>query len=159
MAGKLSRMRYLVVAAILLAGCGKPNPPAPELLPQATPANTTLRNDDPELDAAVARARGSLDTFLQRLAHPQKGEVFSVEAAFPTPDGGHEHLWIGDVTFKRNAFTGTLTSKVAKVPSLSYGQTVTVKRDEVTDWMILRAGRSEGGFTVKVLLDREGQPR
>lgn len=63
------------------------------------------------------------------------------------------------MAYKDGDFTGTLTSKPSKVVGLKFGGIVTAKSADVTDWMILRSGRSEGGFTVDVLMRREAQPR
>jgi uncharacterized protein YegJ (DUF2314 family) len=152
--GMLARM--LVFSAALIAiGCGPgPKPEPPQSLPHS---DSATRGDDPELDAAVAKARGSLDSFIQRLQHPQRGEVFSVEVPFTAANGSREHLWLGDVTFHDGVFKGTITTQPVKVTQVKFGNQASAKREEVTDWMILKSGKSEGGFTVDVLLRRQAQ--
>jgi uncharacterized protein YegJ (DUF2314 family) len=145
------------ITALVVSGCGsKPNPPAPQSLPKGSSSTRTVR-DDPELSDAISKARSTLDTFIERLNHPQRGEVFSVEAAVKTPSGEPEYLWIGDVTYKDGTFSGTLTTQPKKVAA-KYQAPLTAKRADVTDWMILKSGKSEGGYTVDVLLHREAQP-
>jgi len=148
----------LTLVALVIAGCGgPPNPPGPASLPKMTPQNSTLRKDDPELDAAIAKARATLDSFIARLEHPKPREVFSIEAQFAAPDGTHEYLWLDDVTFKDDLFKGTLRNRPAKVVSLRQGTEVSAKKSDVTDWTIFTSGKGEGGYTVDVLLRREGQ--
>lgn len=153
-----NRPFLLLIPALVLAGCAqRPNPPAPARLPRSSNITRTLQ-DDPELNQAVTRARESLDSFVRRLQNPDRAEVFSVEAAFPTPEGKVEYLWIGDAKYKDGVFSGTLTSHPKNVTTVKYQEPATAKRADVTDWMILRSGRSEGGFTVDVLMRREAQP-
>lgn len=152
-------MRRLALIALigLIFGCGvDTNPPAPAALPKT---DTTRRIDDPDLDAAIAAARKTLDKFIARLQHPQRGEVFSIEGAFAAPDGSHEHVWLGDVAYRDGIFTGLVTSKPEKPISVKFGEKASVKLADVTDWMILKGGASEGGYTVDLLLRRQGQPR
>jgi uncharacterized protein YegJ (DUF2314 family) len=150
----------LLLIVVGAAGCvSRPSPESPQSLPRANTSATSTRADDPELDEAIARARGTLDTFIARLLAPQRGEVFSVEAAFPAVDGSKLHLWIGDVSYKNGAFQGTVTTKPLKPSAIAFGQRTTIPRAEITDWMILKNGKSEGGFTIELLLARQGQPR
>ena len=148
----------MISAAILVTGCSiRPRIAAPERLPR-TSTTTASATKDPGMEAAIARARSTLDGFLERLAHPRKGEVFSVQATFPTADGGRQPLWLGDVTYKDGVFTGTVDTRPTKATNVRYGQKAEAKRADVTDWMILRSGNSEGGFTVQVMLRRQGEP-
>jgi len=111
------------------------------------------------MDAAIAKARASLGSFIQRLDHPQPREVFSIEAGIAAPDGSKERLWIDDVKYAVGEFAGTLRDKPAKALSVKQHDQVSVKRDDVTDWLILTSGRAEGGYTIDVLMKREGEPR
>ena len=155
----LRRLSLLVIVFGVIGCVNKPNPEPPQSLPRTDTAATSTRLDDPELDEAIAKARGTLDTFIARLLTPLRGEVFSVESAFPAQDGSKLHLWIGDVVYRNGTFEGTITTKPLKPTSIAYGEKVTVARKDITDWMILRSGKSEGGYTVELLLRREGQPR
>ena len=153
--------RSLCIAAALVAiGCGaKPDPAAPESLPSGSSAISSSRDEDPELKEAITKARETLDSFLARLARPHEREVFSVEGKFAAEDGTPQYLWLGDVAYKDGAFEGTVTSHPKKATAVKYGDKTTVKRENVTDWMILTSGQSEGGYTTDVLIRREGQPR
>lgn len=152
--------RWIFVgAAILVCGCANhPNPTAPETLPHDTTAISAPRNDDPELKGAIAKARAGLDGFIRRLQHPQAREVFSVEALFLAEDGTPQYLWLDVTGSKGDTFEGVITSHPKKATKVKYGDTVHVPRADVTDWMILTSGHSEGGYTTDVLLRREAQP-
>ena len=153
----LEKVLFIVVGAVLLSSCAhEPNPLAPQALPKSL---ASTKQQDPELNEAIAKSRNSLDSFIKRLDHPQRAEVFQVQASFPALDGTPEYLWVGDVTFRDGSFTGTPTSKPHLHSKVAYGDSVTLKKADVTDWMILKSGATEGGFTVDVLLRREGQPQ
>jgi uncharacterized protein YegJ (DUF2314 family) len=142
-----------------MIGCAPPNPPAPASLPKTEPNTSASRAGDPEMDAAIAKARASLDSFIERLAHPANGEVFSVEAGVPAADGSTEYRWMDDVTYKDGVFEGRFRTRPSKNTTFKPAEKATVKKEDVTDWIILREGKSEGGYTVELQLRRQSEPR
>jgi uncharacterized protein YegJ (DUF2314 family) len=153
----LKRVLICFAFGALLMGCApRSRPIAPESLPKSL---SSSKQRDPELDDAIATAKRSLGSFIQRLANPRRAEVFQIQSSFPALDGTPQFLWVGDVTYKNGVFTGTMTTKPPLQTKIHYGDTVSVKKADVTDWMILRSGASEGGYTVDVLLRRAGQPK
>lgn len=107
----------------------------------------------------MAKAQSTLDSFIQRLDNPQHAETFSVEGRFAAEDGSPVYLWLSDVAYKNGKFTGTVTTHPKIAVSVEYGKPATVDRKDVSDWMILKSGRSEGGFTIEILMQREAAPR
>jgi len=155
----MRRWAFLLGVAVLFAGCGvNSGPSAPASLPKAASVQASLAANDPDMDAAIDKAKSTLNTFIDRLEHPKPREVFSIEGQFDAPDGSFERLWVDDVTFAAGAFTGTLRDKPAKIASIQQHGQVTVPRDHVTDWIILTSGKSEGGYTIDVLMERQGAP-
>lgn len=124
-----------------------PPPPAPEGGPE-----TLARNyDDKAMDAAIATARRRVDEFIAILA--RKGaDSFSVKA--PIKDAnGTEHFWITDVTYANGAFTGQIGNDPGIVKNVKLGQTWTVKKEDISDWMYEVGDKIHGGFTIDPLLD------
>ncbi|HVT12534.1 MAG TPA: DUF2314 domain-containing protein [Fimbriimonadaceae bacterium] len=155
----MTARNWIIGAVLLVAGCANgPNAPAPQRLSQ-TSASSRVDTDDPEMAQAITKAKQTLDEFLARLQHPQRNEVFSVQSAFKTPSGPPEYLWLGDVTYKDGVFEGAVNTKPQRALTPKYGETAKVKKEDVTDWMILKSGKSEGGFTVDLLLKRQAAPR
>lgn len=110
--------------------------------------------DNPELYVAVQKAKNSLDQFISRYEHPKSGDLgFGVQAAFKT-SGEPEHIWIHLDGYKDGLFTGRLADEPTSIPDKHKGDTVSVRKKDVTDWIYQSNGQKVGGFTIDVL---EGQ--
>jgi uncharacterized protein YegJ (DUF2314 family) len=104
------------------------------------------------MTAAMARARSTLDRFIADLQSPKPGqEYFSVKAKLPTSAGSFEHIWVEGLTYEGGIFRGKLANDPVDLPGLKLGDSVSVKRADVSDWMIDGREGMEGGFTVEVL--------
>ena len=114
--------------------------------------------DDPELLAAEAEARASLDAFLADLATPAPGhEAHAVKTAFFEGEIV-EHMWVGELTWDGARFHGRIANEPVDVGNVSAGQEVVVERADVEDWMYYdEQGEIVGGYTIRVLMNR--QPR
>lgn len=105
---------------------------------------------EPALQAASQHAQSQLDTFTTELANPKAGERFAVDGAFQTPSG-NEYLWVADVTYANGVFTGRLDQVPIAFSGAKRGDTVTVARSNVYDWMIKDGDTIQGAFTQKAL--------
>ena len=112
--------------------------------------------DDAEMNAAIQKAKETLGIFVHALRAPTPTQThFSVKAVFPYEDGQDgEHMWIGDLSFDGSHFHGILGNEPVYVKNLHYGDAVTVKVEDVTDWIIIDDGKLVGGFTISVLLNQ-----
>lgn len=106
--------------------------------------------DEQEMDAAIARARSEVDTFVAELNN-QTGTDHSVKAPI-TDDGQTEHFWLTDVTFADGQFTGTIGNDPGMVDNVKFGQQWTITKEEISDWMYMRDGRIHGNYTMRPLL-------
>jgi uncharacterized protein YegJ (DUF2314 family) len=107
-----------------------------------------------EMNAAIQQARETLPLFINELQNPKTSQsLFSVKAKFLLDDGGAEHLWIDDVTYNNNQFTGTLGNEPLYVRGHHLGETITVGFEDVTDWMLIDNDHLIGGFTMHVFLN------
>jgi uncharacterized protein YegJ (DUF2314 family) len=101
----------------------------------------------PELQAAVARAKAELPTFLQRLKSPKPGDRFAVRGRFMTPNGP-EFLWVREPRPEGEALIGVLDERPIALQTLKKGDSATVKLADVADWLIVEAsGKVLGGYT------------
>ena len=116
-----------------------------------------VAESDPEINAAIERARRELDTFIARLQHPKPREDFGLKVGLPADDGSKEHIWVSGLSFSNGQFSGFLANDPFLMKSLKLGSPVTVTRDQVTDWQIYQNGSpTEGGYTTAILEKREG---
>jgi uncharacterized protein YegJ (DUF2314 family) len=109
-----------------------------------------VRGADPQMDSAVARAQASVRTFLDQLQRPSPNRTFaSVKVRFAT-DSTAEDIWLQDAAFNGRFITGTLTDDATTTENVHQGDSVSVRPEEVSDWMTVENGRMCGGFTERV---------
>jgi uncharacterized protein YegJ (DUF2314 family) len=130
----------IVVFVVGLSGCGKSKP---ETLVESG-------YDEKEMEAAIARARSEVNSFIAELARPT-GTSHAVKA--PISDQGRtEHFWVNDVSFQNGEFKGTINNEPGIVSNVKMGQKWMVKKDEISDWMYMRGGKMYGNYTMRPLL-------
>ncbi len=136
-------MKYWFPIALLLhciGGCGRSTP------------DTLVESgyDEQEMDAAIARARSEVDSFIAELSN-RTGTNHGVKA--PIEDGGEtEHFWLTDVSFRNGEFKGTINNDPGIVGNVQFGQEWTIGKKEISDWMFMREGKMHGNYTMRPLL-------
>jgi uncharacterized protein YegJ (DUF2314 family) len=114
-----------------------------------------VKNADPKMGAAIAKARATLPSFRAVLASPPAGaEKFSVKVGFVDDSSEREHIWLGDVKLTETHVSGALNNEPVNVSRLQLGQHVTAPLEDISDWMYVEGGVLRGGFTLRVLLDK-----
>lgn len=135
--------RYLsIVVAVILAACSSPK------------SVIMVPDHDPEMDAAIERARASVGTFISRLQAPAQGDAnFAVKV--PIRDGDQvEHFWLDDVRYANGVFNGKLGNEPEIVTGHKYGENVSVAQTEISDWMYVQNDVLVGGHTIRLLRQR-----
>jgi uncharacterized protein YegJ (DUF2314 family) len=108
-----------------------------------------VTKDHAAMHLAVQEARKSVKKFIAALKHPGSGQQdFEVKKPFVQGDQV-EHIWLSDVQFVGNHFQGHIDNQPRKIPGLKMGQLVTVKPNEISDWMYIDNGTLVGGYTVR----------
>jgi uncharacterized protein YegJ (DUF2314 family) len=106
--------------------------------------------DQQEMDAAIARARDEVDSFIAELEQGN-GTDFSVKA--PIEDRGEvEHFWLTDIVYRNGEFEGFIGNDPGMVTNVRIGQKWTIRKDEISDWMFMRDGKIHGNYTMRPLL-------
>ena len=120
--------RFILLLCLIACACA----------PTPTPTPTSA-SDDPELDAAIAQARASVDEFIERIASPPPARTFvAVKVRFFPSDG---------------AFRGSMGDDIPSL-KLFFGDPVTAKPDEILDWMVVEDGKLIGGHTIRLAYRR-----
>jgi uncharacterized protein YegJ (DUF2314 family) len=136
----MKRALAIVGLLVVLAGCGRSKP---ETLVEGG-------YDEQEMEAAIARARAEVDSFLRELLNPT-GANHAVKAAIEDGDKT-EHFWLTDLSFQNGAFVGTINNEPGIVGNVKMGQQWTVKKGEISDWLFMREGKMHGNYTMRPLL-------
>jgi uncharacterized protein YegJ (DUF2314 family) len=112
----------------------------------------TLPADDPELLAAGKRARRELADLRAHFANGlPAGERLAVKAPFSTPDGFVEWMWVDVTRWHKDELTGLLNNDPEYVTTLHAGQELTVKLDDVADYIhVLPDGTQVGDYSIEI---------
>ncbi len=123
--------------------------------------------DDPELAQAITEARNTVDQARERWLNStvESRSQWTVKWAAPNVAGGVEHVWIKPILYWSTfRIEGLLASppQTELASGKGFGEPVSFPVQELSDWVYLIDGRidgeHEGGFTVKLLEQRYGQP-
>jgi uncharacterized protein YegJ (DUF2314 family) len=110
----------------------------------------TEEYDQAEMDVAITRAHREVDAFIAELGNPT-GEDHAVKA--PIQDGeATEHFWLTDVSFRDGKFHGTINNDPGIVSNVKFGQSWSLAKEEISDWMYMRDGKMYGNYTMRPLL-------
>jgi uncharacterized protein YegJ (DUF2314 family) len=111
-------------------------------------------NDDPEMAAAIAKARASLPAFWQALEQPGPGEEgFALKVA--VRDGADvEHFWLIDVARADGKLSGTVNNEPEIVGNVANGERYEFSEADISDWLFQRNGKMVGNETLRPLLKR-----
>ncbi len=145
------------LAGLLLSACGKKGPPQVINRDGESPV-IQVADDDPEMAAAIKKARDSVETFVAEWGNRRNRE-FLVKGPFPTDNGSIEHMWVEVQRLEDGFFKGTLANEPLNIKALKAGSAVQVERDQVSDWLIVDGESTQGGFSIDLLRKREAANR
>ena len=142
----------LAAAAMPLAATAfaqSPTPDSPSTAAAAdAPAYVHVHDADKDVDQAVHRAQDTLAEFTKALTAPQPGQTgFAVKKRCIEGDKC-EHIWLADAHFEGKLLCGTVDNIPVDLKKIREGQKVTVRPEEISDWMYLQDGRLVGGYTI-----------
>ena len=113
--------------------------------------------DDPKMLAATAEARKTWPEFVKAFRNkPENSESFAAKFPFDAPDQ-KEFMWVEVVSINGDTVVGRLGNDPVWVKDLKIGDQVKMKISELSDWMYLKDGEIVGGYTVKVLMEKQKQ--
>jgi uncharacterized protein YegJ (DUF2314 family) len=130
----------LCLALLLLTACGGD-------------PNFVKGTDKDLMERAMKKARETQGEFVQALAaKKQEASAFAIKKGFPVgSDEGGEHIWLNDVAWDGKVFTATVNNHPVETTAVKFGEQVTVRPEELSDWMYVEAGTLHGGTTLRAL--------
>jgi len=106
--------------------------------------------DNVAMDRAMQEARATIDDLLRRV---ESGSVKKYNIKAPVVDvNGTEYFWLSDVTFTDGVFKGKIDNDPNIVKTVKICEFMTIKKDNISDWMFMRDGKIYGNRTLRVLL-------
>ncbi|MBV8836865.1 MAG: DUF2314 domain-containing protein [Alphaproteobacteria bacterium] len=114
-----------------------------------------LRDDDPNMVAAMRKARATLKDFVALASKPGSTmRGFAVKVPVREGNTG-EYFWITPFEAKGNRFVGRINNTPRTVRNVKAGQTIEFGEDEIADWLYVDGGRMKGNYTACALLKNE----
>ena len=111
-----------------------PPPPPPEALDTAVPGTAVAPRtlEEARLQVAQQVRRTLYPAFAAGLP---AGDVIAVNAPWRTRSGSEEYLWVEVSGWRGDAITGHLATEPVDVAGLHKGDPVTVRQDEIYDFV------------------------
>lgn len=111
----------------------------------------SVADDDPEMTAAIAKARSTLPQFWQTFEKPGKGEEgFALKVAITDPNGT-EHFWANKIERQDGKIFGVIDNTPNIVGNVKIGDRIEIPEANISDWLYARDGKMVGNETVRPL--------
>ena len=133
------RILLFLAATLLIAACSKED------------QVIFVSNDDPEMVAAIAKARDTLPKFWQVFEKPGEGESdFSLKVKI-TEGQDAEYFWLVNLERVNGKTFGTISNDPNIVGNVKVGDRIEIPEADITDWLYMRNGKMVGNTTMRVL--------
>lgn len=112
----------------------------------------SVEDNDPEMVAAIAKARETLPQFWQVYEKREPGETdFALKVSI-TDKAGTEHFWATDIERRDGRTMGTINNDPNIVSSVKLGDRIELTMANISDWLYMRDGKMVGNETLRPLL-------
>ena len=108
-----------------------------------------IGDDDPEMAAAIAKARQTLPLFWQVFDKREHGESNFVLVVRITDKGRIEHFFTTDFERRDGKTMVTISNHPNIVASVKLGDRLEIPEADITDWRYMRDGKYVGSVTFK----------
>jgi len=110
--------------------------------------------EDPEMNAAIAKARETLPQFWEVFEKREHGESdFSLKVRI-TDEGAIEHFWAIDIQVGDGKIMGTINNEPETVRSVKLGDRIEIPEADISDWLYIRDGKIVGIYTLRALFKK-----
>lgn len=114
----------------------------------------SVADDDPEMVAAIAKARATLPQFWQVFEKPERSESgFSLKVKI-TDKRGTEHFWAIDIERHDGKILATINNDPDIVKTVKLGDRIEIPETDISDWLYMRDRKMVGNETLKPLLKK-----
>jgi uncharacterized protein YegJ (DUF2314 family) len=114
-----------------------------------------IQQGDPEMAAAMRKARAGLPGFFKLAAQPKPSmKNFQIKVGV-RHSTGREFFWIRPFERKGYGFSGQIANTPRVIQHLKTGDTITFRESEIVDWTYFEDGKMRGHYTMCPLLKRE----
>jgi uncharacterized protein YegJ (DUF2314 family) len=134
------------IAVLVFSGCSRSNEGS---------NYTHVEADDAAMNAAIAKAKATADDFI-RAFHAQKpgAKDYFVKKPYRTPADGTEHMWIEVLEEENGVLKGRVANEAEETREVKMGQSVSLKKSEISDWKYQDGNKLIGGFTIRYFVEK-----
>jgi len=148
----MNRNLILTITTLLLAACSGGYDSQTGTRGEAGSAR--VEKEDAEMIAAMNKARQTLDEFERHLENPAPTQTMHIIKGRFTQGDKVEHMWLNQIAVTPEGYRGVLGNDPYELTTVKAGDTVVVRREDVSDWVVVDDGRLIGGYTMRVLRSR-----
>jgi uncharacterized protein YegJ (DUF2314 family) len=113
-----------------------------------------FEDSDPEMVAAIAKARRTLPHFWQAYEKRDHGvSDFSLKIRI-TESNRIEHFWLKDIARIDGKVTGAIEHEPKIVSNVKLGQRLEIADEEIQDWYYMRDGKMVGNQTARPMMKK-----
>ena len=106
------------------------------------------------MNRAMLNAVQTLDTFKEALLSKNKDyKCFALKSRFITSTGS-EHIWLRDIILKDKKYVGIVANLPDSIKDVKLGDTISIVKNNISDWMYLDKKILRGGYTIRLLRKR-----
>jgi uncharacterized protein YegJ (DUF2314 family) len=157
----ISSLMLVLVAfawAPIAAAEEKPAPAAGKAAPvKSAPAKPSsaapLKPGPKAMDAAIAKARGSIDEFWRQHTKTDPGVEHLALKVRVASGKAKELLWLIEIERKGAVLSGVINTDPVVLKGVKFGQRTAFKDGDIVDWTFMRNGKIVGNETLRALLD------
>jgi uncharacterized protein YegJ (DUF2314 family) len=115
----------------------------------------SVKAEDAAMNAAIAKAKGTAGEFVSAFRARKAGtKDYFVKKPYPTPSGGHEHMWIEITEENDGVLKGTVSNEAEETREVRNGQVVTLNISEISDWKYQDGNKLVGGYTIRYFIEK-----
>jgi uncharacterized protein YegJ (DUF2314 family) len=110
----------------------------------------SVTTENTSMNFAIDNAKKTINEFNQALksSNPSYSD-FAIKKRYNTPSGGGEHVWITGIYLIDGNYKGFINNDAEETVEVKYGDSVIVRKNEITDWMYLDNNILRGGYTIR----------
>jgi uncharacterized protein YegJ (DUF2314 family) len=135
-----------VALAVLGIACSKPT--------SLRDKTTNVEDNDPEMAAAIAKARATLPEFWKKFERHQRDETDFCLKVRITDKNGAEHFWLANLERWEGKVYGVVNNDAEIVARVKLGDRIEIPDADISDWLYMRKGKMVGNHTVRALFKK-----
>jgi uncharacterized protein YegJ (DUF2314 family) len=145
-------MRYCLILLLIVFAACKGNRNVVQKVEEKDGEKVyTVDAAEEQMKEAMQEAIRTFPLFEQAMQSPDTTLTgFAVRMKF-NQGSENMHLWLKNLRGIGGQLFGVLDSQPTAAEGLKQGDTLRVVRNDITDWMYVKAGKLQGGYTLRVL--------